>query len=202
MMRKILIAAMMAAAVSLAVPALSSAAVGNVKCDGNPGLSGTVTSNVTVQPGAVCVLYGADLQKNIDVYGTLKTFGQIHFEGNVNVHPGGSFAASNWPVTIDKDLSITDPAANSQNGFWGDYQYDSDSGRIFERSDLHLNVVRGSINYTIDANANYPMYQSPLMYFGGGVTAGSFTYLDQGVGFPGHLDTGGLLTATSSITTR
>jgi hypothetical protein len=189
-MRKSLVAAALAAVslVSLAVPALSSAAVGNTNCTGDGTMSGTVTSNVTVPAGATCVLYGADLQKNIDVYGALKTFGPIHFEGNINVHPGGSFAAANWGVTIDKDLAFTDPATYSYNGFWGNYS---------------PNIVKGSITYTLDANANYPMYQSPLLYFGGGVKAGSFTYTDQSVGFPGHLDTGGLnITGATSITTR
>jgi hypothetical protein len=37
------------------------------------------------------------------------------------------------------------------------------------------------------------MYQSPLLYFGGGTNVqGSFTHSDQGTGFPGHLDQGGL----------
>jgi hypothetical protein len=170
-MRKSLIAALVAA-VSLAAPALSSAQVGNTNCTGNGTMYGTVTSNVTVPAGATCVLYGATLQKNIDVYGTLKTFGPIHFMGNVNVHPGGSFAASNWPVTIDKDLSITDPAANSGNGFWGSYTPDDQSQ---DHPWLHLNEVKGSIIYTIDQN--YPLYQSPYLDFAGGVKVdGDFTY--------------------------
>jgi hypothetical protein len=186
-MRKSLIAAAVAAA-SLAVPALASAQVGNTPCTDSSLAGTTVTSNITVPAGATCDLSWADLQKNVEVYGSLVTFGQTHFEGNVTVHPGGSFAAANWGVTIDKNLQFTDPATYSYNGFWGNYS---------------ANVVKGSITYTLDANANYPMYQSPLLYFGGGVTAGSFTYSDTSVGFPGHLDTGGLhVTGASSITTR
>jgi hypothetical protein len=188
-MRKLIIAVpMVAALATLAVPSLASAQVGNVNCTGGSLAGTTVTSNITVPAGATCDLSWADLQKNVDVYGSLVTFGTTHFEGNVNVHPGGSFAAANWGVTIDKNLAFTDPATYSYNGFWGNYSQ---------------NVVKGSITYTLDANANYPMYQSPLLYFGGGVTVGSFTYTDQSVGFPGHLDTGGLnVTGASSITTR
>jgi hypothetical protein len=61
--------------------------------------------------------------------------------------PGGSFQAANWGVTIDGNLSITDPAANSGNGFWGDYS---------------PNLVKGNLSYTITpaAAAAYPQYQS------------------------------------------
>jgi hypothetical protein len=190
-MRKSLIAAAAAAVslVSLAVPALSSAAVGNVDCTDGSLQGETVNSNITVPAGKTCDLSWADVKKNVEVYGSLKTMGITHFEGNVTVHPGGSFGAANWGVTIDKNLQITDPATYSYNGFWG-----NQGGTT--------NVVKGSLIYTIDANASYPMYQSPLLYFGGGTTVEKdFTYTDQGVGFAGHLDTGGLhVNGTTSIT--
>jgi hypothetical protein len=69
---------------------------------------------------------------NVDVYGTLSNFGASHFEGNVTVHPRGWFRASNWGVTIDKNLSWTDPATYSENGLNGTYG--------------GPNVVKGQIN--------------------------------------------------------
>jgi hypothetical protein len=99
-----------------------------------------------------------------NVSGNLYTFGQVHFHDKLIVSAGGSFAASNWGVTIDGNVSITDPAANSGNGFWGDYSQ---------------NRVGGNLSYTITptAAAAYPQYQWPYLYFGGPTTvAGNVTY--------------------------
>jgi hypothetical protein len=187
-MRKLILAVpVVAALAALAVPTLASAATGNVTCT-NGSLAGTdVAANITVPAGAHCDLSWATVEKNVEVYGSLTTFGKTHFEGNVTVHPGGSFAASNWGVTIDKNLQITDPAAGSYNGFWGDYS---------------ANEVKGNVTYTIDSNTAYPQFNSPLLYFGGGVTVDKdFTYTDQGTGFTGHLDTGGIkVVGQTSIT--
>jgi hypothetical protein len=163
-MRKIPIAATMAA-VSLAVPSLASAA-GNTPCTGG-NLAGTVVnSNVTVPVGAPCDLGWADVKGNVDVYRAVSNFGATHFEGNVTVHPGGSFAASNWGVTIDKNLSWTDPATYSYNGRWGDYS---------------PNVIKGQINYTVTSATNCPIYQAPVLYFND-TTAAGFNFSDQGLG--------------------
>src|SRR5215471_19313774 len=97
-----------------------------------------IPANLTVPAGVDCRLGWGEVVGVANVAGNLYTFGQVHFDKNVNVTAGGSFAASNWGVTIDQNLNITDPAANSGNGFWGDYS---------------PNVVNGSINYTIDPTA-------------------------------------------------
>jgi hypothetical protein len=172
-MRKIILAATALAA--LAVPAVASAAnTTNVTCytppivgynnDNSPIYGGpyngmsipdqTITGNLIVPAGATCRVGWINVQGNASVSGNLNTFGQTHFYNNVDVQAGGSFAASNWGVTIDRNLTITDPAANSGNGFWGDYS---------------PNIVKGAINYTIDstAAAAYPQYQWPYLYFGG-----------------------------------
>jgi hypothetical protein len=83
--------------------------------------------------------------------GDLVTYGWTHFEKNVTITAGGTFADINngW-VTIDGNLSITDPAANSGNGFWGDQNGSS-------------SLVKGNLSYTItpEAAAAYPQYQWP-----------------------------------------
>jgi hypothetical protein len=116
-----------------------------------------IPANLTVPAGVDCRLGWGEVVGVANVSGNLYTFGQVHFDKNVNVSAGGSFAASNWGVTIDQNLNITDPAANSGNGFWGDYS---------------PNVVKGNVNYTItpEAAAAYPQYQWPYLYFGGPTT--------------------------------
>jgi hypothetical protein len=101
-----------------------------------------------------------------------------HFDKNVTVK-GGEFAGKNNRVQIDGNLTITNPAVYSSNGFWGNQD--------------GTNLVKGNVTYTIDNTMAYPDYQSPSLYFGGGTqVVGNFNYSDQGTGFPGHLDTGGL----------
>jgi hypothetical protein len=113
------------------------------------------------------------------VEGSLVAFGGT-FDASVSVF-GGSFQGVNNGVTILGNLSFLNPAVYSYNGFWGN-QFGT------------TNSVNGSISYTIDSTTAYPMYQSPLLYFGGGTNVhGNFTYSDQGTGFQGHLDTGGLV---------
>src|SRR5262249_35000198 len=145
-------------AAAVAVPAVSLAAPapGSTICTDNSLAGQKVTTNVTVPAGARCDLSWADVQGNVAVSGDLVTFGQTHFAKNVSV-TGGSFAAANWGVTIDGNLSITNPVANKGNGFWGDYS---------------PNAVKGNVTYTItpEAAAAYPQYQWPYMYFGGPTT--------------------------------
>jgi hypothetical protein len=137
---------------------------------------GTVISNNLIVPAGVdCRLGWDEVQGNVSVAGNLLTFGKAHFDKNVTVSRGGSFAASNWGVTIDGNLSITNPGVYSYNGFWGNYS---------------ANEVKGNVTYTITSDMTYPQYQSPLLYFGGGTKVdGNFTYSTAGVG---HLDQGGL----------
>jgi hypothetical protein len=175
-MRKLIPVAMSAAALAvLAVPSMASAA-GSTQCTGNmPGQ--TISTNVTVPAGSHCDLSWSDVKGNVSVAGSLTTYGITHFEKNVSVE-GGSFAAANWGDTIDGNLSFVNPAANGQNGFCGDYS---------------ANEVKGNMSYTITSAEVYPQYQSPILYFGGGAKVdGNFSYSDQGTGFPGHLDKGGL----------
>jgi hypothetical protein len=179
MRKQILAVPVVATLAALAVPSLASAAAPTTCTDNS--LAGTTINNAVFVPaGATCDLSWANVATgyNVTVSGNLVTYGKTHFGKNVIVNPGGSFAASNWGDTIDGNLSITDPATYSYNGFWGNYS---------------PNVVHGNVDYKITSAMAYPMYQSPLLYFGGGVQVdGNFSYSDLGTGFPGHLDTGGL----------
>jgi hypothetical protein len=176
------------AAAALAAPAASLAAGGgSTTCTDNSLAGKTITSNVTVPAGARCDLSWADVQGNVTVQGNLVTFGITHFAKNVAVMPGGSFAAANWGVTIDGNMSITDPAANSGNGFWGDYS---------------PNTVKGNLNYTITptAAAAYPQYQWPYLYFGGGVTVkGNVTYSVGTLSSVRPLNAGGLSAGSTTV---
>jgi hypothetical protein len=183
--RTILAAAVVPAA--LAASLLGSTAAG-AATNPNPTATGTttctsdglspsvITTNLNVPAGATCRLYGNEVKGNVTVQGSLVAFGAT-FDRNVSV-TGGSFSGSNWGVTIKGNLSFVDPATYSYNGFWGNYS---------------PNTVDGNLSYVIDSSTAYPCYQSPLLYFGGGTTVnGSFSYSDQGTGFAGHLDQGGL----------
>jgi hypothetical protein len=164
------------AASAAANPNANPATTGTTTCT-TDGLSPSViTTNLNVPAGATCRLYGNEVKGNVSVQGSLVAFGAT-FDRNVSV-TGGSFAGVNWGVTIKGNLSFVDPATNSYNGFWGNYS---------------PNTVDGNLSYVIDNSTAYPCYQSPLLYFGGGTTVnGSFNYSDQGTGFAGHLDQGGL----------
>jgi hypothetical protein len=161
---------------AVAAPPAGAAATGSTTCTSNDLAGKTISTNVNVPAGARCDLSWSDVKGNVSVQGTLVTFGATHFEKNVSV-TGGSFAAANWGVTIDGNLSFVNPAVYSYNGFWGDYS---------------PNVVKGNLSYNIDSTTVYPCYQSPLLYFGGPTTVNNFNYSDLGTGFAGHLDQGGL----------
>jgi hypothetical protein len=161
---------------AVAAPPAGAAATGSTTCTSK--MQGvTIWTNVNVPAGATCDLSWSDVKGNVSVQGTLVTYGTTTFEKNVSV-TGGSFAAANWGVTINGNLSFVNPAVYSYNGFWGNYS---------------ANEVKGNLSYTIDSSTVYPCYQSPLLYFGGGTKVdGNFNYSDQGTGFAGHLDQGGL----------
>jgi hypothetical protein len=146
-----------------------------------------IPSNLNVKAGVDCRLGWDEVQGNVSATGNLYTFGKTHFDKNVTVNPGGSFAASNWGTTIDGDLSITDPAANSGNGFWGDYS---------------PNVVKGSVSYTITpgAAAAYPQYQWPYLYFGAPTTVNQdLKYSVGSLSSVRPLDTGAATVTGSTI---
>jgi hypothetical protein len=162
--------------------ASASAVTGTTSCNSDVQSPPVITTNLDVPAGATCRLFGTEVKGNVSVEGSLTAFGAL-LDQNVSVNPGGSFAQVNHPVTIRGNLSFLDPAANSQNGFWGD-EYG-----------LAASTVKGNVSYVIDSNTIYPCYQSPLLYIGGLTTTfvnGNFSYSDQGTGFPGHLDAGQL----------
>ena len=168
-------------AVAASAPAL--AATGTTSCTTDVTQS-VITTNLTVPAGATCRLFGTEVTGNVTVQGTLVAFGAT-FDKNVSV-TGGSFTGVNWGVTVKGNLSFVDPATYSYNGFFGNYS---------------PNLVKGNLSYVIDSSTAYPCYQSPLLYFGGGTRVnGNFSYSDQGTGFAGHLDQGGLtVVGTTSI---
>jgi hypothetical protein len=176
--KRISLIAAVLGAIAFAFAGSAVAAPTYVPC--TPDMAGTiVTKNIDVPAGTTCDLSWATINGNVKVEGTLTTYGVTTFNGNVTV-TGGSYAASNWGVTINGNLTFTDPATYSYNGFWGNQGGTS-------------NLVTGNLYYTINSATQYPNYQSPLLYFGGGTTVkGNFVYSDQGTGFKGHLDTGGL----------
>jgi hypothetical protein len=200
-MRKIILAGAVAAA-ALIGPAAAMAASdpgnGSFKCANATAdydsaetlqtIPGVITQNVVVPAGAICRLHGVTVEGNITVNsgGYLHTFG-LTADKNVTVNAGGQFLNSNWGVTIDGDLSFTDPAAGSQNGFG--------TGN----NDTVTNEIKGNLTYTIDPLTAYPMYDSPQLYFGSPTQVDkSFTYTDQGTGFQGHLDGLANLTVTGN----
>jgi hypothetical protein len=162
--------------------ATSDPGSGSTKCPNAPqGTSSfkdgaVISANLNVPAGVDCRLGSVEVQGNVSATGNLYTFGKTQFDKNVTVNPGGSFNGSNWPVTINGDLRITDPAAGSGNGFWGSYTNDD---QCHDHPWMHLNEVKGSLIYTIDQN--YPQYNSPYLYFGGGTKVdGDFTYSTGG----------------------
>jgi len=154
------------------------AATGTTTCTGDLPSPYVIATNLNVPAGATCRLFGNEVKGNVSVQGSLVAFGAT-FDRNVSV-TGGSFAGENWGVRIKGNLSFVDPATYSYNGFWG-----NQGGTT--------STVDGNVSYVIDSSTAYPCFQSPLLYFGGGTTVnGSFNYSDQGTGFAGHLDQGGL----------
>ena len=111
-MRKFVIVA--ASLAALAVPTVAIAAPGataNTTCTGD--MSGqTINTNVTVPARAMCNLGWSDIKGNVSIAGTVVRFGKTTFEKNVSV-VGGSFAAANWGVTINGNLSFVNPAVYS-----------------------------------------------------------------------------------------
>jgi hypothetical protein len=187
MKRIALVAALLGAIFAFAGNAMAAGG-GSYTCTDSSKAGQTINSNVTVPAGANCDLSWSTVNGNVSVAGSLTTYGITTFNGNVSV-TGGSFAAANWGVTINGNLSFTNPATYSYNGFWGNQGGTS-------------NLVTGNLTYTITNAVAYPDYQSPLLYFGGGTRVnGSFNYTDQGTGFKGHLDQGGLTVGkTTTIT--
>jgi hypothetical protein len=104
---------------------------------------------------------------NVTVNGNLVTYGKAHFGGSVNVAKGGSAQFINWAVTIDGNFSVTDPATNSGNGFYGSY---TDADQSSDQSAQHLNHVKGNVSFILDSAVTYPDYQWPQLDGVGGVT--------------------------------
>jgi hypothetical protein len=155
-MRRLITVATMAAA--LAVPSLASAA----------------SSNITIPAGQTRDLSWQTIAGNVDVYGTLKNYGQTHYMGNVTVHPGGTFQADNWGVTIDGNLTLQNPSG--QSGFW------PPSSDPFGTPSL----VKGNVTFTIDSTASYRCYDWPSFYVHGLKVGKNFNY--TGYTFNNHLD--------------
>ena len=155
-MRKFILAATAIAA--LAVPAVASAA----------------SSNITIPAGQTRDLSWQTIPGNVDVYGTLTNYGQTHYMGNVTVHPGGTFKADNWGVTIDGNLTLQNPSG--QSGFWPP---SSDPLRI-------PSLVKGNVTFTIDSTASYPCYAWAAFYVHGLKVGKNFNY--TGYTFNNHLD--------------
>jgi hypothetical protein len=159
-MKRFALVAALLGAIGLAVAGIASAAPAYVPCNADMANT-TVTKNIDVPAGTTCDLSWATINGNVKVEGSLTTFGTTTFNGNVTV-TGGTFAASNWGVTINGNLFITDPPEYSQSGFWG-----NQNGTSSE--------VTGNLTYTI--THDYLQYHQPSLYFGGGVKVdGNFTY--------------------------
>ena len=199
-MRKIIVAAVAAATLIGPAAAMASSDPGNgtIQCnnatvDNDGGLQkqlpAVVNSNLNVPSGAICRLYGNEVQGNITVQpgGLLHTFG-LHADKQVTVN-GGAWINSNHGVEVDGNVQITDPMAGSQNGF----------GTLNDQTDS--NLIKGSFSFTVSSAVDYPMYDSAQLYFGSPTTVDkSFTYSDAGIGFHAHLDGMPKVLGGSSIT--
>jgi hypothetical protein len=160
-MRKLILAVpIVAALAALAVPSLASAAA--------------APANITIPAGQTVDLSWQTIPGNVEVYGTLLNYGKTHYEGNVTVHPGGTFQADNWGVTIDKNLTFLNPSG--QSGFW---PTSSDpSGTPSE--------VKGNVTFTVDGTVPYSCYAWPSLYVHGLKVDKNFAY--TGYTFNSHLD--------------
>jgi hypothetical protein len=124
-------------------------------------------------------LMGTTFSGNILVQGDLFVSAAT-INGNVTVANGGHIEFDNYGSTVNGNLTIVDPAANSQSGFWADLGGTS-------------SLVTGNVTYTIDSNASYPQYQSPLLYLYNVHVNGNLDYSDFGPGFTGHLYNGAVV---------
>ena len=153
----ILVAGALAA---LAVPSAAMAANpggGSTKCQGV--LTATV-ENLVVPAGATCSLWGAQTIKGnvtVEAGATLESYQRTTFDGNVTVN-GGNFKVLNRPVTIKKNLTITN-STSDVNGFWN--SQDGDSSKVL-----------GSFSYTGNTAPLYVGYD-------GLDVAGSYTYANN-----------------------
>ena len=131
-------------------------------------MTAPVENNLVVPAGATCSLWGAqEIKGNVTVEpgATLYSYQRTTFDGNVTVN-GGNFKVLNRPVTIKKNLTITNSPGSEVNGFWN--SHDGDASRVF-----------GNFNYT---GNTAPLY---VGYDGLDVT-GSYTYAKTSG--PGRLD--------------
>lgn len=170
------------AAAALAIPAAASAAPGSVNCTDNSLSGTTVNANVTVPAGQTCWFWGT-INGNVTANGKFMMSGG-EVTGNVTVNQGGLFQAFNYGVTIDKNLTITNPAdayaspIGGNNGFYG-----NQGGTT--------NVVKGNVTFTMDPSL-YAPYTWPSLYFGGGTTVGGTVNYNAGGLAERPLDTNGL----------
>ena len=162
-MKKFILGGLAAAATAATLIAPSTAMAGNpgggtTKCEGV--LTAEVDNNLVVPAGKTCSLWGAqEIKGNVTVEpeATLESYQQTTFDGNVTVN-GGTFKVLNRPVTIKKNLTITN-STNDVNGFW--------------------NVYDG-VPSTIGGNFNYTNNAAPLYVGGLGVeVTGSYTYANN-----------------------
>lgn len=146
------------ALVALAVPSIALAAPPPpTPISGH--LEGAVLTagNYVVPTGQTAYLGWADVKGNLVINGSVINYGMTTFEKNVSV-VGGQFKAGNWGVTIDGNMSFLNPAANSDNGFWGDYS---------------PNLIKGNLSYIINGASSGGAY---LDFQGPTTVDGNFTY--------------------------
>jgi hypothetical protein len=158
-----------AAAGALATLAVPTAAMaqggGNVPC--TDGSNQKINANVTVAAGQTCRFDGT-INGNLTVNGIMLMQGG-EVAGNVNVNPGGMFQGYNHGVTIDKNLTITNPAPNyaspigGNNGFYGNEQGTT-------------NVVKGDVNFTLNSGVYAPYTWAQLDFNGGTTVGGNINY--------------------------
>src|SRR5262245_51293622 len=103
-MKRIALVAALLGATIFALAGNAVAAPTPIPCTSS--MAGTVINkNIDVPAGTTCDLSWATINGNVTVEGALTTYGITTFNGNVTVN-GGSFAAANWGVTINGNLSF------------------------------------------------------------------------------------------------